>query len=231
MGVYVRKQLDAVRRELMDMFALVEEQLGQAIKALVERDVRAAERARSLDREVNRLEVSIDASCLRILAREHPLASDLRFVIGCSRIAIDLERIGDQASGIAKRANFMAQKEPLPFDHMVRAMAECTSAMYRDTVNAFLNRRSEEAIEVCHRDSQVDLLYARLMKQLIEFLGCEPNLVERPLHMMFTAKSLERIADICTNISEVIVFMLQGVDIRHADQFDIPKPEGAPHSG
>jgi phosphate transport system protein len=172
------------------------------------------------DKEINRLEVEIEEQILNILALWQPVARDLRFVSGCSRVASDLERIGDQSTNIAERAILLNQKPRLSFMNAVNSLAEVVTDMFRKVITAFSTMDTDLAIQVCHMDSKADELNIKIIRQLIDYMAHESVVVERSVHTILTANALERIGDLSTNIGEEVVFIARGINVKHCDTFD-----------
>jgi phosphate transport system protein len=220
METHLHQELDKLKLKLMGMFALVEDVLTKSIRSLLERNMELGQEVIDSDEKVNRMEVELDEICLKLMAREQPVARDLRFVLGVSRMCMDLERIGDQAVNIAERAIMLCNRPPIPFQEPLETLAEKSMEMFMNSVNIFLNRDIEGAVKLCAMDSEVDELYVKLIKRLIDYLACEKQMVERPVHAIMVSKCFERVADLATNIAETVVFIEKGVDIRHACQMD-----------
>ncbi|MFP4315638.1 MAG: phosphate signaling complex protein PhoU [Desulfovibrionales bacterium] len=228
---HLHQELDKLKLKVMNMFALSEEAMNRSIQSLLTRDEDLAQKVIDNDERINRLEVEIDDVCLKLMAREQPVARDLRFVIGCSRICVELERIGDQAVNIAERAIMLSNRPPIPFNQPIQELADKTVEMYRMAVEAFTNRDVKGAVKVCQTDTQADELYIKLIKNLIDFLSTNTSMVERPVHTIMISKCLERMADLCTNVAEVVVFIERGVDIRHTCEMDQMKLISSPEPG
>lgn len=220
METHLHQELEKLRQKIMKMCALVEEALTKTSKALLARDLDLAQEVIDADFAINTLEVDVDGDCLRLMAREQPVARDLRFVIACSRISKDLERAGDEAVNIAERAIMLSARPPIPFTQPLEELANKSMEMFRESVTAFIHRDSELAVVICGKDSLVDELYVKLIKKLIDYLACEKIMVERPVHAIMISKCFERVADLSTNIAEAVVFIEKGVDIRHSSQID-----------
>ena len=220
METHLHQELDKLRLKLMGMFALVEDVLSKSIRSLLERNMELGQETIDSDEKINRLEVEIDEICLKLMAREQPVAKDLRFVLGVTRMSMDLERIGDQAVNIAERAIMLCNRPPIPFQEPLEELADKAMEMFMNSANILLNRDIEAAVQLCAMDSEVDELYVKLIKRLIDYLATEKQMVERPVHTIMVSKCFERVADLATNIAETVVFIEKGVDIRHAGQMD-----------
>jgi phosphate transport system protein len=194
------------------------EQARRAIKALVEADATLAAQVITADDELDRLEVRMDDEAVRFMNLRAPIASDLRLVIVGMKASHDLERVGDEASSIAKRAIRLSAEPPLkPYIDLPR-MANIALEMLRDALDCFLNGDVQKAIAVCHRDTEVDLLNKQLYRELSSFMVENPGTISRALELMFISKSIERIADHATNIAEEMIFLAKGEDVRHTEQ-------------
>ena len=208
-------ELQALRNEILRMGALVEEQIAGAIKALVERDGDAARAIIEHDHSVNRMDVEIDEMCLCLIALHQPTARDLRLITTALKITTDLERAGDMAEHISERV-LELNTEPLlkPLIDIPR-MAEIALAMLRDSLDAFVREDPDLALQVCKRDDQMDALMDQLFRELVSFMIEDPKCITRAIRLTFVAKYLERMADACTNICEMVVYMAEGRIIRH----------------
>jgi len=162
-----------------------------------------------------KMERSIDEKCLRILALYQPAASDLRFVALGFKIVTDLERQGDQAMNIAERAIELCREPPLkPYIDLPR-MAELAGRMLSGALNAFVHRDATAAREILQMDSTVDDLFLQLFRELLTYMIEDPRNIRRSTRLVFVAKYLERIADHATNIAEMVIFNVEGLDVRH----------------
>ena len=209
------QQLADLREALLLMAGRVEEMIGNAVKALVERDVPLAKATMEADHMVNRSEVSTDELCLLILAKRQPMASDLRFVTLSLKMVTDLERIGDLAVNLCERAIDLAS-EPWPGSwEKVPRMAELARSMVGDAIDAFVAADADKASAVIVRDDEVDRLYRLAFDDVLARMMADANLVPRGVHVLSIAKWLERTADHATNLAEQVVFMVKGKDIRH----------------
>jgi phosphate transport system protein len=209
-------QLDELRQRLTRMAEIVEEMLGSSMRALVDGNVELARETIRRDRSVNRLELEADELCTEILARWQPVASDLRFVTIAFKMVTDLERIGDLAVNICERVVDMAE-HPKVWDLAgIERMAVVVRSMIRDAIEAFVLADADKAQAVIERDEEVDELYHTLFRSFVATIKENPaNLVRDGIHVLSIAKWVERMADHCTNLSEQVVFMVKGKDVRH----------------
>lgn len=208
-------ELARLKELLLSMAGEVEEQLNLAVRSLVERDTGAAEAALAADQKVDAREKEVDRTAIEIIVRERPLASDLRLVVTATKIAPDLERIGDHAVNIAEQALILNRQPPLkPFVTLPR-MAEIASEMLRQALAAYIRHDAELARQVIARDDMVDAIHEEIFRELLTYMLSDPQTIPRAMALILVARSLERVADQATNIAEQVVFLVEGQDIRH----------------
>jgi phosphate transport system protein len=212
---HFESDLQGLKNRLLNMGALVEERVHGAIQALMERNIDAAEAIARGDGEVNGLQIEIDDRCLKLLALQQPMASDLRLITSAMKINADLERIGDQAVNIAENAIKMLAAPPLkPLIDLPR-MAEIAERMTRDSLDAFVRRDPALAREVLSRDDEVDGLKDTVFRVLLTYMMADPGTIERALSLILISRNIERIADHATNIAEDVIFLVEARDVRH----------------
>lgn len=219
-GHHISQQFDAeledVRNSVLSMGGLVEQQIIQAIKSLVEGDTKLAEEVIDHDIKVNSAEVAIDEECTHIIARRQPAASDLRLIIAVIKTITDLERIGDQAERIARMGQRLAEKErPKNQYGELRHLGEMVVTMLHDALDAFARMDAEAAVEIARQDLKVDQEYDGVMRQALTFMLEDPRAITRMLDVMWTARAIERIGDHAKNICEYIIYLVKGKDVRH----------------
>ncbi len=212
---HLERDLDQVKKQLLEVGAMVEEVVNTAITALTERKSDLADEVIDNDDEIDIRELAIEEECLKILALHQPVASDLRFVVGVMKVNNDLERMGDQAVNIAEHAQYIAEHPPLgvPLDY--HRMADVVRKMVRSSLDAQVNQNTELARQVCLMDDEVDELHSGMFEILEARMKQDPDEVERAVHYLSASGNLERIADLATNIAEDVVFMVEGEVIRH----------------
>ncbi len=218
-GAAMERHLDLelidLKNKLLLMGGSVESQLQDVLQALTERDSSLAIRVVENDLRINRLDLEIDETCLRLLALYHPRAGDLRFITTAMKISLELERMSDMAENIAERAIELNDEPQLkPYIDIPR-MAEWASQMVKECLDAFVNRDVELARKVCKDDSFVDDLMEQLFRELVSFMLEDPYTITRATRLTFIGKYYERIADHATNIAELVVYMVEGKIIRH----------------
>ncbi|HTN30734.1 MAG TPA: phosphate signaling complex protein PhoU [Pseudomonas sp.] len=209
-------ELEEVRSHLLAMGGLVEKQVNDAVTALIEADSGLAQQVREIDEQTNQMERDIDESCLRILARRQPAASDLRLVISISKSVIDLERIGDEASKIARRAIELCEEGSAPRGYVeVRHIGDQVRSMVRDALDAFARFDAELALSVAQYDKVVDREYKTALRELATYMMEDPRSISRVLSIIWALRSLERIGDHARNIAELVIYLVRGTDVRH----------------
>jgi len=210
------EDLEHVRNAVLNMGGLVEVQFDNAIKALAEGDSELGLSVAQGDYKVNRMEVSIDEQCSRILATRAPTASDLRLIIAIIKTITDLERIGDEAEKIGKLAARLATVErPSTNYRELRNLARHVKQMIRGTLDAFARLDAKEALKVVKADDAVDEEYESIYRQGVTFMMEDPRTISRVMDTTWVARSLERIGDHAKNICEYVIFMVHGKDIRY----------------
>jgi len=210
------EDLEKVRTRVLQMGGFVEQQLQQAVTALVEGDSRLGEEVAHADHQVNQMEVSIDEECGRIIAMRQPTASDLRVVVAIIKTITDLERIGDEVEKVAMIASRLATTEQ-PSDRYreIRHIARLVTDMVHDALHAFARLDANEALKVARRDRVVDEEYEAIQRQNITYMMEDPRNIRRALDIMWVVRSLERVGDHAKNICEYVVYTVYGKDIRH----------------
>jgi phosphate transport system protein len=208
-------ELAELREQLLMMGARVEEMLAGSLRAFTERDSRVAENTIALDEEIDRLEVEIDARCLRILARWNPMASDLRFITTVLKLVTHLERIGDLAENICRRAMELNCEAVITVGPALVRLAQAAPEMVRDALDAFVARDVHRAQNVILRDQSVDAYYAQCFPELMQLMMLNPERIAGATRLQAIGKAYERIGDQATNIAEMVPFMVEGKNVRH----------------
>jgi phosphate transport system protein len=206
--------LELLKQKLLTMASHAETAVNEALQALQQRDIDLALRVKEKDRAIDQFEVEIDDLVIQLLTKA-PLASNLRLVTIAMKISQDLERIGDEATKIAKRARDLAQEPPVKIVLDLPRMAELALDMLKSALDAFVNRDSAAARALIPRDKQVDALNKQIHNALAQHMVESPDTIARCLHLMVVSKSLERIADHATNVAEDVVYLCEAQDIRH----------------
>jgi phosphate transport system protein len=208
------QELASLKEKLLTMASFAEAAVNKAVKALVERDDDLARQVKEQDSTLDRLEIEIDDMGIILLSKA-PLASDLRLITVAMKISHDLERVGDEATTIARRSVELSQEPQLkPYIDIPR-MAKMALEMLDEALDAFVHRNPEKARAVIPRDIEVDLLNRQLHRELSSYMVEKPTTITRCLNLMVISKSLERIADHATNVAEEVVYLYEAKDIRH----------------
>jgi phosphate transport system protein len=211
-------ELESVRARVLLMGDLVERQVRLAIEALIKSDLTTIDRIIADDQRVNALEVGIDESCSHIIALRQPTANDLRIVMMVIKAITDLERIGDEAKKIAITAKLLSQNKnlTLPRFEKIKYMANLTLDMLLQSLEAFAKLDISAVAQVVRQDQQVDEEFVMIMRYLATFMMEDPRTISNALEILFVAKAIERIGDHAKNISEYVVYMVKGRDVRHS---------------
>jgi phosphate transport system protein len=209
--------IESLRQQLLLMASHTEKSIGEAVQALMQRDLDLALRVKADDDVIDQFELEIDEMAILLLTKA-PLASDLRLVTGAMKISQNLERIGDEASKIAKRARDLTQEPPVKIQLDLPRLATLSLAMVKAALDSFVQRDPDAARALIPRDKEVDALNKQIHQQLAEHMMAHPDTVGRCLHWIVAAKSLERIADHAKNIAEEVVYLCAAQDIRHTQK-------------
>lgn len=208
--------LDNINESLARMGGLAEKQLADAIEAITRRDVALAERTVASDKQIDALEVDIEAQALRLIALRQPMAIDLRETISAIKISADLERIGDLGKNVAKRAMVVDQASPGRAMQGLERMGRQVLTQLKEVLDAYAQRDHERAMIVWRRDEEIDEMYNSLFRELLTYMMEDPRTISLCTHLLFVAKNLERIGDHSTNIAETIQFLVTGETIGEA---------------
>jgi phosphate transport system protein len=215
--VHLELELSAFKNTLLTMASRAEAAVKQAVDAVVTRDYDLAMRVRADDTVIDRFEVEVDETAIRLLAKA-PLAGDLRLIAVAMKISQNLERVGDEATKIAKRARDLSQEPPLKLVVPIPQIAELALQMLHTSLDAFVNRDPGMARALIPKDKQVDALNKEVHRQLADQMIEDPETIARCLNFMVVAKSLERIADHAKNVAEEVVYLCEAEDIRHSSK-------------
>lgn len=208
-------ELEKIKGRILKMGGFVEDAIRKSIRALVERDRELALQVIDGDAIVNNFDVEIEEECIRFLAIWQPTGSNLRFVTTAIKIITDLERMGDLAVDICERAIELLDEPPLkPYIDIPR-MAEAAQKMLKDSLDSFVARDADKAIEVCAADDFVDNLNQQIFNELLIYMLKDPKNISRAVRLTYITKYLERIGDHATNIAEMVVYLVRGKMIRH----------------
>ena len=225
---YFEAGLNDLRQKLLTMASHAETAVNEALQALLQRDHDLAVRVRENDRIIDQFEVEIDEQVIHLLTKA-PLAANLRLVTVAMKISQNLERIGDEATKIAKRARDLSQEPPVKINLDLPRLARMALDMLKAALDSFVNHDSAAARALVPRDKEVDALNKEIHQTLARYMVANPDTIGRCLHLMVVSKSLERIADHAKNMAEDIVYLYEAQDIRHRGAKNQPAP--APTTG
>lgn len=208
--------IDEMVNTIAEMGGLAEAQVAGALAALTQRDMAAAERVITSDQRLDALEEKVDQMAVRLFALRQPMAVDLRLIAMSLKISNDLERIGDYASSVAKRAKRLAAEPKLKAIGSLGRMGHLVQDMLSDVVDAYVERDDRKGMSVWHRDEQVDEFYDSLFREIITYVLEDPRTTSACIDLLFVAKNLERIGDHATNIAERLHYVVHGDRINRA---------------
>ncbi|GAA3582926.1 MULTISPECIES: phosphate signaling complex protein PhoU [Marinobacter] len=210
------EELAELKTQFLKMGGLVEQQLADAVKALIDNDGHLADEIRARDKTVDRMEVEIDEESTRVIARRQPTARDLRLVVSVIKMVADLERVGDEAKKIAKFAMGLSEEGKAPRGYVeVRHIGNHVGGMLHDALDAFARLDSELALQVMKEDKRVDEEYQAAIRSLLTFMMEDTRNISRCMSVMWVLRALERVGDHACNIAENVIFMVKGEDVRH----------------
>lgn len=216
--------LEKLRTEFLEMGGLVEDQLADAIRAIETADGELAEKVLETEKEVDRREIKLDAECTMILARRQPAASDLRLVMMVTKATRDLERMGDEASKIAKMALLLVDEGESPRGYVeLRHLASQVAKLVNISLDAFARFDVYAAIKVVREDKDIDIEYQSSLRELITYMMEDPRAIKRVMNIMWALRALERIGDHARNIAEHVIYLVHGMDVRHISPSEIER--------
>jgi phosphate transport system protein len=211
-------EIENLKKQILSLGAMVEEQVNKAIKALEKKDLEIAQKIIEVDKRVDEVEVEVEEDCLKILALHQPVAVDLRFITAVIKINNDLERIGDEAVNIAERVIYLGTRPPLDISFDYREMSEKTIKMLKDSLDALVSLDIDLAYMVRLSDDEIDDLDKGFFEKVKEVIPDNPERVGSLIHIFSISHHLERIADHATNIAEEVIYLIEGVIQRHKKQ-------------
>ncbi len=209
------EELEELKNRLLEMGGLVESAVYRSVVAVVEKDADQAQQVLKNEARINQLEIEIDDLATRLLATQQPMAADMRFLTAAIKINNDLERMGDLAVNIVERALSLMHEPVIRPVVDIPQMAKLTESMVRKSLDAFVRADAELAHTVLLSDDAVDDLRDAIYEELTKFMKQDPENVRPGVDLMFVARNLERLADHATNVAEDVLFLVQGVDVRH----------------
>ena len=219
MSLHLQRDLDELKRDVLHLGSLVETALGNASFVLRDRRVKLAQAVYAGESVINEKEVQIEESCLKILALHQPVAIDLRFIVVVLKVNNDLERIGDLAENLTARAVYLAEREPMPEPMaIINGMFVTIRSMLKDSLDSLVKLDVDLARKVIEQDDGVDQINRQMYDDFRQMLARDASMIEQATSWLSCSRYLERIADLATNISEDVVFMVEGEVVRHQTQ-------------
>ena len=219
------QELEAVRARVLQMGGLVEEQIINAMEALASGNVELAVTVMANDHRVNALEVALDEECSMIIARRQPTARDLRMLLTVIKTITDLERIGDEASKVARMAKLIYETDRIvaPRFTEIKHMTSIVLDMLRKALDGFARLDAGNATQIARLDESVDEEYRMVLRHLVTYMMEDPRSISMFIEIIFAAKAIERMGDHAKNMSEYVVYMVKGKDVRHTSVEEIEK--------
>ncbi|TSE32244.1 Phosphate-specific transport system accessory protein PhoU [Tepidimonas thermarum] len=211
-------ELNSISTRVLEMGGMVERQIQWAVQALLEEDEELVRRVLETERTINEVELAVDADLSTTIARRQPTARDLRFLIGISKTLGNLERAGDEAARIARMAGSIMQSgqgRRLPVGEL-RLAADLAAGLLRRALDALARLDVEEAVAIMREDDRIDVEFNGFVRKLVTYMMEDARTISPSLDLLFVAKAIERIGDHAKNIGEIIIYIVKGLDVRHA---------------
>jgi len=218
MSAHLQREIERLKKHVLSLCALVEDQVQMALRAVLDRDEELAIEVEKRDPDIDQREIEVEEECMKTLALHQPVAVDLRLIIATMKINNDLERIGDMAVNIARKARALNGEPPVDVSFDLAGMWSKTQAMLRDSIDALVNMDVQQATDVCRRDDEVDRMKYEIRIQIEQRIRNQPERVSAFLRLLAVSRNLERIADLATNIAEDVVYLVEGQIIRHRNK-------------
>jgi phosphate transport system protein len=215
MSKHLQREIESLKKKLLQLSTVVEESMLRAVRSVEKKDGTLAKRVLTEDAVVDKMEIEVEEECLKVLALHQPVAVDLRFIIAVLKINNDLERIGDLAVNIAERSIELAGQPSFEFASNFLVMCEKAVIMLKKCIDSFITLDAKRALEVCAADDEVDELYRDMYDKVKTGINQNPDKIDEYLQVLSISRHLERIADHATNISEDVIYMIEGDIVRH----------------
>ncbi|MDA3885901.1 MAG: phosphate signaling complex protein PhoU [Candidatus Delongbacteria bacterium] len=217
MSIYLQNELRKLKKKIFSQCTIVEENLRFAIKSLLSKDILLAEKVIEKDTQIDNFEIEIEEDCLKMLALYQPVATDLRLIVSILKINTDLERVGDLAQNIGQRAKKLALIEGEVPDFDFNDMCNIALKMLNDSIDSLVDLDMKKAQNVIDTDNEIDAMNSRMYDIFVEQVSKDPHKMKLYLNYLSVSRYLERIADHATNISEDVIYMIEGTIVRHLD--------------
>lgn len=214
MAEFFLRRLAELRESAANMAALCEKALDKSQRAYFDRNSTLAKEVMTGDEQINMLELEVDSNALSLLALDHPMAGDLRNIVGTLNIGLDLERIGDETYNVARRALFLNNRPPLPYFPAMENLSQLAMEMLSGAISGYLNGDHDLALNVCRMEERAHVESVKVVKAVIDYMVGEAPAVERCVHTIFITRSLERVASLSANIAESVIFITKGVNVK-----------------
>ncbi|MBN2241644.1 MAG: phosphate signaling complex protein PhoU [Acidobacteria bacterium] len=215
------EKIQELLQKLLLMGRLSESMVQTALRVLIERDESLGEMVVKKEKEVNELQIEIDDSAVKLTALQQPMGTDVRFLFMASRIASELERIGDQAVSIIQKASPILKSPSLRPLVDLPMMGEIAEKMVRDSLEALVNRDCSLANRVMEQEDKVDAFRDKIFRVLLTYMMADPGTIERSLALILISRHLERVGDHATNIAEEVIYLVEGREVRHQQESDL----------
>jgi phosphate transport system protein len=212
---HFEQQLQELLQKLTLMGSLAEAMIASAMRALIGRDLGPTAEVFAREQEVNRLQIEVDEMAVTMTVTQQPMAADARFLFMASRLATELERIGDQAVNICQNTKHALAYPPLRPMVDIPIMAELAQKMVRDSLTALVDRNVGLANDVLEQEKKVDAFKEQVFRSLLTYMMADPGTIMRALPLILISRNLERVGDHATNIAEEVIYLVQGRDVRH----------------
>jgi phosphate transport system protein len=212
---HFQEELDRLKSRLVGMAGLAEEQVDRAMQALLERSVEKAQEVVDGDDAIDALEMEVDTAAINLLALQQPMARDLRFITMAMKVSNDLERVGDHAVNIAEAVKYMVNAPPFPVLPEIEEMVRLSTDMLADALTAFIRADAAAARDILARDDRVDELHDNNFRILLTHMMEDPRRITAGMDLLLISGNLERIADLATNISEEVIYLVEGRTVKH----------------
>jgi phosphate transport system protein len=215
------EQIQGLLEKLVLMGRLAESMIQAALRTLIERDERHCEEVHRKEREVNELQIEVDDRAVKLTALQQPVGTDVRFLFMASRIASELERIGDQAINICENAHHVLQAPPMKPIIDIPMMGEIAERMVRDSLESLVQRDCGLANHVLEEENKVDSLRDQIFRVLLTYMMADPGTIQRALALILISRNLERVGDHATNIAEEVIYLVEGREVRHKHEVKV----------
>ncbi|MEQ8822678.1 MAG: phosphate signaling complex protein PhoU [Sumerlaeia bacterium] len=215
MSTHLFREMQYLRKQILSQGTLVEEAIRKSIRSFHDTNAELGREVIEGDNDIDRAEIEIEEECLKILALHQPVASDLRFIVCCLKMNNDMERMGDLAVSIARRAVYLSKRPPVARPEEFHAMGEAVMNMVKHSMDALINADDHLAEEICRADDEVDAMKRRIQNEVRATIELDPVQTRVYLKILSVPRHLERIADLATNIAEDVIYLTRGDIARH----------------